>query len=200
VSEWRSARRKPLKHRDLWERLLELNLAAEAPDRIEGLEQVVAGRAERAQPGDLVHQLQCGGETARTAERRARPRADEIADAGQRPAGAAKAVDRARVARGAEGRAARSPQRSSNTLCRSRQHVLQPGTERSRVHPRRLGLGEHRKQRVDAGLDRTLAQQLGAETMNGVDMRLLERAQRLFETVTRRDITRPASLDFDRFT
>jgi hypothetical protein len=47
--------------------------------------------------------------------------------------------------------------------------------------PLGLGLGEDREKGIDARLDGTFAQQLGAEAMDGADVRLFERGQRLVE-------------------
>ena len=44
---------------------------------------------------------------------------------------------------------------------------------------RRGGLGQHLEERIDAGFDRPLAQQVGAEAVDGADVRLLETGQRV---------------------
>jgi hypothetical protein len=46
-----------------------------------------------------------------------------------------------------------------------------------------LRLGEDRKQRIDARFDRPLAQQLGAEAVDRVDVGFLERFERVLETL-----------------
>ena len=64
--------------------------------------------------------------------------------------------------------------------------------ERLVEQPLRLRLGQHREQRIDARLDRTLAQQLGAEAVNGADVRFLERLQRLVQRDRARRPARPS--------
>ena len=107
-------------------------------------------------------------------ERRARPRLRKVAPLGEEAAGGAQAVDRAAALGGdAEGGHARAPQRPPQPLGRLRERLLQPRAEGARVETIRLNVGEHGEQRIDARFDRTLAQQLGAETVNRVHVRLL---------------------------
>ena len=60
-----------------------------------------------------------------------------------------------------------------------------PETSRERLveQARGLRLGEHHEQRIDARLDRALAQQVGAEAVNGADVRLFEVASASSERV-----------------
>ena len=68
----------------------------------------------------------------------------------------------------------RSPERAPHAFGRRLQLRLDPGPERLVEQPLRLRFGQDREQRIDARLDRTLAQQLGAEPVNGADVRFLE--------------------------
>ena len=61
------------------------------------------------------------------------------------------------------------------------QRLLQPRAERAIVETIRLRLGQHGEQRIDARLDRPLAQQLRAEAVNRVDVRFLERLEGFFQ-------------------
>ncbi len=112
-------------------------------------------------------------------ERRPLPVALEIAPLNKLPAGIPQPLDRAvLVARGArpESREARTPKRALNPLGRIRELFLKPCLKRRIVQAARLRLGEHRKQRIDARLDRTLAEQVGAEAVNRADLRFFEPA------------------------
>ena len=66
------------------------------------------------------------------------------------------------------------------------ERVLEPRAERLVVEPPRLVLGQDDEQRIDAGLDRTLLEQVGAEAVDGADVRLFEVAQRVFERLRAR--------------
>ena len=95
--------------------------------------------------------------------------AGEVAPLRQVPRGPAQAIDRAVVAaeRGA-------PQRAPHAFGRIGQLLLQPASERLVEQPRRRRLGEDLEQRIDPRFDRALAQQVGAEAVDGADVRLLE--------------------------
>ena len=58
---------------------------------------------------------------------------------------------------------------------------LKPGMKRGIVQTTSLRLREDRKQRIDARLHGTLPQQIGAETMNGADLRFFQSAKRVVE-------------------
>ena len=70
-------------------------------------------------------------------------------------------------------------QRAPHALRRILQRFLQPVVERALGTASALRLGQHLEQRIDAGLDRPFAQQIGAEAVNGADVRFLEMLQRL---------------------
>ncbi len=120
-------------------------------------------------------------------ERRSIPRQRKIAPLGQRPPGAAQPIDRAAGVAVAAARpngaetplVRRSARRSPSGGFFKR--LLQPGPERARVQPIGLRLGQHGEQRIDAGLDRPFAQQFGAEAVDRVDVRFLERLEREIE-------------------
>src|SRR6266850_5300149 len=115
-------------------------------------------------------------------EGRPLPRMRKIAPLGEHAAGAAQAVDRAAATgAAAEGRRARPPERALQALGRIAQRLLEPRAERARVQTVRLRLGQDGEQRIDARLDGTLAQQLGAESVNGVDVGFFERLERVLE-------------------
>ena len=172
----------------LAERLLELNLPAEAAHRVGVDVQVVARRqGRRGEGGELMQRRDEPIDLRAAVERRPIPGVREVARLGQRPAGAAQAIDRpAAVAAAAERRRARPAQRAAQSFGRVLQRLLQPRAERAAVDAVRLRLGEDGEQRIDARFDRPLAQQLGAEAVDGVDVRFLERLERLFEPVADR--------------
>ena len=108
------------------------------------------------------------------------PRAGKVARLGEASAGAAQTIDRPA---GIE-RAARPPQRTAHAIGWTLQHFLEPGAERARIDAVRLRLSQHREHRIDARLDRPLAQQLGAKPVDGVDVRFLEFLERQFQPHT----------------
>ena len=123
-------------------------------------------------------------------ERVSRPLAGEVAPLRELPRRVAQPLDRPVVA--AEGGA---PQRPAHALGRIRQLLLEPSAERIVEQPRRRRLGEHFEQRIDARLDRPLAQQVGAEAVNGADVRFFQRLSaphRAGDAVRRRSCDRRA--------
>ena len=114
-------------------------------------------------------------------ERRPRPGGGEVAPLRELPGRLAQAIDGAVLA--AEGRYDASARRTPSR--RVGQLLLQPAVERLVEEPRRRRFGEHREQRIDARLDRPLAQQLGAEAVDGADVRFLESLERSSSRVRR---------------
>ncbi len=107
-----------------------------------------------------------------------------IAPFEQRLAGAAQPFHRAvLVDVGAEIPTRGPSQGPPHALARIAQLLLQPGLERQVVETRRLVLREDLKLRVDTRLDRPLAQQVGAEPVDGADTRLFQVPQGLLEPV-----------------
>ena len=118
-----------------------------------------------------------------TIERRTLPVPFEIAPLNELPAGVLKPFDRAIlvVARQPEPGEARAPKRPLNPLGGIRELLLKPRMKRRIVQPAGLRLGEDGKQRIDARLHGTFAQQVGAETMDGADLRFFQPAKRVVQ-------------------
>src|SRR6185436_11124193 len=91
-----------------------------------------------------------GGDTI---EGRTPPRRVEAAPLGQLAAGFPNPVDRSVGVAAAECWSARPPKRATQSLGWILECVLQPRAEGPLVQPIRLRLGQHRKERIDAGLD-----------------------------------------------
>ena len=117
-----------------------------------------------------------GGDLLLAIERVPGPVAGEVAPPGQLPRRVAKTIDRTIVA--AERRAT---QRTPDACRRIGELLLQPAPERVVEQPRRRRLGQDLEERVDAGLHRPLAEQLGAESMDGADVRFFQPGQRGIE-------------------
>ena len=167
----------------LAERLFEQNLAAEAAHGVRvDEERVAAGRGPGRQVGEGVQRCEQALDFGPAVERRPPPRLREVAPLGQHPAGAAQSFDRPAAIATLERGRARPSQRAAQALGRALQRLLQPRTKRPPVQTVRLRLGQHREERIDAGLDRPLAEQLGAEAVNRVDVRVFERRQRPLES------------------
>ena len=66
------------------------------------------------------------------------------------------------------------PKRSPDAVTRVRELLVQPGRERLVENAVGLCFGEDDEGRIDARFDRPLAQQLGAEAVNGADLRFFE--------------------------
>ena len=107
----------------------------------------------------------------------------EVAPLGQRRGrrGEADRSDRRRPPPPNDGALVRRSARRS-AFGRILQRLLEPGAEGARVQPVGLRLGQHGEERIDARLDRPLAEQFRAEAVDGVDVRLLERLERVLET------------------
>ena len=169
------------------EALLQPDLLAQTPDRIEVVVEVVA--LVRASGGDLRELMQRRDQPfdlVRPIERSPLPRGRIVARLGQRPSGGAQSSDRTVIDTGAAG----ETRTSGRTTVAARvaplqgdlERVLQPGAKRAVVDPVRLLLGQDGEQRIDRRLDRTLAQQIGAEAVDGVDVRFFERFERMLES------------------
>ncbi len=108
----------------------------------------------------------------------------EVAPLGQLARGIADAVHR--TVFGAARRSLRphaAPQRPAQSLRRIFQLLVQATTGTLRRTAARARLGEHLEQRIDARFDRTLAQQVGTEAVNGADVGLLEPLNRVGEVL-----------------
>ena len=73
-------------------------------------------------------------------------------------------------------------QRAPHAVGRVREHLLEPAPERLVEQSCRRGLGQDFEERIDASLDRTLAQEVRAERVNRADVCLLELRQRQIQT------------------
>src|SRR5690606_34779248 len=80
-------------------------------------------------------------------------------------------------------RAALAPQDAAHALRRAREHELKPRRERAGDQLALLLVAEHVEGRIDAGLHRPLAQQIGAEGVDGADARGLELGERGLEAL-----------------
>ena len=78
--------------------------------------------------------------------------------------------------------ARRAPERPPEPFSRVRQLLVQPADKRLVEDLIGLRFGEDGKRRVDARFDRPLAQELGAEPVDGADVRILEVVHRVAET------------------
>ena len=142
---------------------------------------VLIGRACR-QVRELVQPLHQRIDAALTIERWTMPVPFEIAPLNQLPAGVLQPLDRAVfVVADTEPGEARAAKRPLHSLGGIRQLFLKPGMKRRVVQPAGLRLGEDGEQRIDARLHGTFAQQVGAETMDGADLRFFQPAKRIVQ-------------------
>jgi hypothetical protein len=89
------------------------------------------------------------------------------------PGGGSQARDRAVVTR--ERRAA---ERAADTLRRIGKLLLQPAIECVAEHPLGSGFRQDIEERIDACFHRPLAEEIGAESVDGADVRLLQARER----------------------
>src|ERR1051325_5554673 len=131
-------------------------------------------------------------------ERGARPPGAETAPLRELEGGAPQPFDGSVfVRRTRPQRPARSPQRAADACGRVLEARLPPAVERLLEQPLRLPFGEHAEQRIDPRLDRPFAQQIGAETVNGADVRFLAPLDRAFNPRRRARVARVAALLFE---
>ena len=109
-------------------------------------------------------------------EGRAGPRGLEVAPFGQLPAGRPQPVHRTVGVGVAGDRPARAPQRPPHALGHLLERGLKPRRERLVVPAPCLIFREHGEQRIHAGLDRMLLEQIGAESVDGADLRFFQAA------------------------
>ena len=93
-----------------------------------------------------------------------------------------------------EAKAWASTQGPPNALGRVDERLLQPQVKGLGEEPRGLGLRQYFEPRVDCRLDRALVQQVGTETVDGSDLRLLEMRDGVIE-VGRRAVSVPRALE-----
>ena len=99
------------------------------------------------------------------------------------PPAAAGQSDLVAIRLSAETAEARTAQRALDAFGWIGELLFQPPVKGFIVHTRRLCLGQHCEQRIDARFDRPLAEEIGAKTVNGADLRLFEPAERAVEPV-----------------
>ena len=116
-----------------------------------------------------------------------RPARPEVAPLDQLPASRPQPLDRPIVVASPPGSGDRAERRRERRTPSGviLQGALQPGVERFGVQAARFALGQDAEERVDARLDRALAQQVGAKAMNGADVRFFEVHQGRVETLAR---------------
>jgi hypothetical protein len=135
-----------------------------------------------------------------TVERRPIPGSWKVAPVGEQAAGAAEPVDRpAGVIAGKAAEPAAAAQCAPCALRRIPQRLLKPRAERPPIDAVGLRLGQHDEQRIDARLHGALAQQLGAEPVNSIDVRFLERFEREVQSVANLASRRVGALLFQLF-
>ena len=106
-----------------------------------------------------------------------RPRRGEVPPLHELPRGLPKAVHRSVFAA-----KCRPPQRAPHAIGRIREHFLEPAPERLVEESCRRGLGQDFEERIDAGLDGALAEQVGAERVNGANVCFFELRERQIQT------------------
>jgi hypothetical protein len=158
--------------------LAQPDLADPARDLRQVLRQpVVRRRRARREIGELAELLHDRVDGRLAGERQALPTRVEIGVIHQLRE---RALEIGARTLGAE--AARSTaQDAAHALGRIGQRALEPALEGAREQAPLLVLVGHREERVDAGLDRPLVQQVGAEAMDRADARELELLERALE-------------------
>ena len=153
------------------ERLLQADLVAQPAYRVgPGEERIVSRGGIAREVGALVQQRDHREDRVLAIEGIPRPWRGEIAPFREIPRRPAQPVDRPIVVPAER----RSAERPANALRRTRQLLLQPAAERLVEQTLRSGFGQHLEQRVDAGLDRPLAQEIGAEGVDRADVCFFE--------------------------
>ena len=156
---------------------LQHDFVADAAGRLRSGEQRIAGRGDAAcQVRELVQIHERGLDLALAIEVRPGPRSCEVAPLREIPGCPAQPIDRTIVS--TEGG---PPQGAAHAFRRIGELLLQPAAERIVEQAGRGGLGQHFEEGIDAGFDRTFSQQIGAEPVDGADVRLLETGQREIE-------------------
>ncbi len=138
--------------------------------------EVVAGALG---PGGLLRELHRaldeGIDGVLAIERTDLPGSGEVAELDKRPSGAIELVDRPFVV------PCLPPDETPHSRRRIPEGLLEPTVEDSTVDTFGLILGRDLEQRVDACLERTLSEEVGAESMDGADVRLFELGEAALE-------------------
>ena len=136
----------------------------------------------RGRVGDrrqLVDARQRFGQRARAVEWIPPPRRVEIAPLGQLAAGAPQPLDRALGAVAAVARPDAPAERTADAFGWMFELFAEPAIERLLEQRVGLRLGQDHEERIDAGFDRTLAEQISAETVDRADVRFFEPLDRV---------------------
>ena len=142
-----------------------------------------------------MDELREARERAGPIEALASPRGGEITPLRQLQSCAAQSLERGvLVCLSHPRQAARPTERTPDTLGRVLETFFEPAGKRLIEETLGLPLGEHAEQRVDPCFDGTLAEQVGAEPVNGADVRLLEVLDGVLETRCGGGIARRAAL------
>ena len=171
----------------LTERFLQLDLPAQSADAGGVDEQAVAlGEGRVRHIGQMVERGDEPTDLHRSIERRSPPRTREIAPLGEGTTRLPQPIDGpVALALALESGRARPPEGATQAVEWVLKGFLQPRAKGATVQAIGLQLGQHGEQRIDPRFDRPLAQQLGAEAVDGVDVRLFERFERVLETPPR---------------
>jgi hypothetical protein len=128
-----------------------------------------------------VDQFEHSRDSADAIEGLAGPGFTEVAPLGQREAGATKPLGRAILGLPGSAAAAGPAQRPAHAFRRFRNYRLEPTRKRLIEQPLCLTLGQYAKQRIDRGLHRPLAEEVGTESVNRADVCLFEILHRRVE-------------------
>src|SRR5262249_53659014 len=148
------------------ELLAPFDVGEEATDLVHGAIAVVAARAGRWPGPDTVERLHQRVDRRVAVECLPAPWRREVAPLHQLPAGAAKTCPRPLVGPSPPYLLA---ERSPHTGARVGELGLEPALEHPPEQPAGNVVGRHVKLRVDPGLHRPLAKQLGTERVDGAD-------------------------------
>ena len=152
----------------------------ELPDRSGVEEERIPRRRGRCgQRGELAAPGNRAAERGVAIEGIAAPRTVEIAPFRQLARGAPEAIDGAVGPVAAVGRPHAAPERAPHARRRILEPLVQPAAKR--VGKQLLGarLGEHVEQRIGTRFDWTFAHQIGAEAVDGADVRFFESLDRV---------------------
>src|SRR5215467_4196346 len=145
-----------------------------------------------------MQQIERAGDRRCPIEWRPSPRRRELAPLGERPSGLAEPIDRSIAVAAAKRWRTGSSQGAAESFRWPGEGLLQPGLKGARVQMIGLWLRQDGEERVDAGLDRALADELGAKAVNRVDVRFFEALERVVETFLCRRIAGLSTPDFER--
>ena len=158
-------------------------LRDDARDLLQRLREPAVGEALRREVAELAELLEHPVDLGRTVDGGRLVKGREIALFDEVAAGFAERRARP-VLIALAGRAAEHARDAGHLFRLARERVLKPGGEGLVVEALLLVLGRDLEERIDARLDGTLAQDVGAERVNGPDARRLELLERVVETLS----------------